>query len=531
MNGIITSTNSDSGGVGAKKGFLFQDHIAVRHILSLLSDSSVQEVHCETRDDISIVVSGTTGNYVLNIQVKTTDGAKKWSTEELCDSEIYIKQLKLDSLQVPAKFRIISSRDVGSSSVKTLLYPKEQRDAKKRQQLINVITRRHKGAVSPNKNSAEYWVDNCHWEVIKEIDAIKFRNQNSINSIAENFGYNLTSAQILEINDKLLLSAIEAAAASNKTEFEKKIFKKDEFEKRFKKLMDNAATSANPTKHPYSPEKIIKPFLIDVFYDTDAKIRTGHGLDIGLNLNEWRVDDFVEHLLIWLPEFCLQASELSNLPTNHLEYGKKLHDTTKRIRDKFSEQMDEILGNLTLHTCLRTALKSEPIPCKVFYLADTSQYKSFRNSHFVNNSGIQELWLGSSIISKVRFTETIPKCFDLIKSILDPKFVEKERRVIVDLFEASHYSSSDIVDFLDEDTSLNDLLSRLCISLLVIYRSDAFLDKENYKESIEEEMQKNFSKLLENLPSEIDSLKIYIFMIPAEDIDRLNDEFNKRLGG
>jgi hypothetical protein len=531
LSGVITSTSSDGGGVAAKKGFLFQDHIAVRHLLELLSDSTVMEVHCETRDDITVLQAFHGIEVVKNIQVKTTNNDKKWSTDELCESEIVPKQLELDNLEARSTFSIVSTRQLGSSSIKVLLYPPEQRDEVKRKQLINKINKAHKNPQSPNGNGSGYWVDNCFWEVIQEIDALKHRNTNHINGIAVGLGYNLTTSQIETVYEKLLVSVIDAAAASNKTNFQDKVFKKKEFENRFHFFMSSVSSSGHPTKHPYVSPRSISPFLLTIFKKEDQELRTGHGLDIGIENKVFRVKEFVDHLQIWLPEFCLQASEISNLPTNQLEFMSKFQDAVKRIRDNFEEEIQEVLGNLTLHSCLRMTCESEPIPCKVFYLSDNKKYKSFRNSHIVNGSTQQELWLGSSIVSDKNFVELVPECFNLVKSILDPDFLKKERRVIVDLFEPSHYSCSDVADVLDKNVPIDELSKILCVSILVIYHSKELLNKSTYEEKIKEEMELNFEALISSLPPELANVNIYIFMIPAEDIEILCNEFDKRLGG
>lgn len=530
MNGVVSSSNSDAGGVAAKKGFLYQDHIAVRYLLKLASDTTILEVQCETIDDISLKVHDGSGLHLRHIQVKTTDGTKKWSSEELCSSGIYEKQLKLDKAVIPAKFTIISTRDVGSSSVKVLVFPKNQRDAQKRQALINVIKRHHKKLLSGNGNGAEYWVDNCQWEVIKELDSLKYKNRNSITEITSFLGFNLTSDQITYVYNDLLVSANEASSASNKTNFHDKIFEKESFEKYFLDLLKKAASIGSPTKHPYTGPDSIEPFLVDVFFDTDGELRTGHGLDIGLELKKWRVEEFLDHLLIWLPEFCLHASEISNIPANHLEYSRRIIKATRKIKDKFSAEIDEVIGNLTLHSCLRSSMKSEPIPCKVFYLNDDKDFKSFRNAHLVKEGGLQELWVGNSIISNVSFKDTISDCFDVIKSTLDPSFLKKERQVIIDLFEPSHYSCTEITDAFKENAPIDKLLEVLCVTVLVIYNSQQFNHPDNYKKLIEEEMQENFSELINNVPDEVKSLKIYLFMIPAEDVGKLKKRFFEKLG-
>lgn len=532
MAGSIVSTNSDAGGVAAKKGFFFQDHIAVRYLLKLLSDSSFIEIHCETKDDISALIYIDGEESVKHIQVKTTNSSKKWSTEEVNKSGIFRKQLSLDDASARATFQIISTREVGSSSVKYLILPYSQRtDPSARQTLINVLERANRGFLSPNGNGPAYWVDNCYWEVIKEVDAVRFRNANQIGEIASRFGFNLTTTQVAIIYDRLLVRATTASAASNRTEFPEKIFKKQSFEQDFRKILEEISKTGEPSKLPYAVEHVLSPFLTEIFFEKDSDLRTGHGLDIGVESKKLRVEGFSRYLKIWLPEFCLQASELSNLPTNHMAFFERIEKSTQRLKDIFSEKIDEILGNLALHACMRTHLRSEPIPCKLFYLTDTSKYKCFRNAHLVGSSQgqNQELWLGSSILTDKNFVDSIPECFEIIKNTLDPEFVKKERRVILDLFEPSHYSCSSITTMLEEQAPVDELMEVICVSILVIYRSSALDNIKDYKKLVAEEMQKNFECLKKDLPSELNKLKVYFFMIPAGDMINLRNQFEQKV--
>lgn len=78
--GLDNMDHSNSGGVGAKKGFLFQDYVAALYVTEMLRDKRIKGVCCEVKDDVDIIYE----NHVRFIQIKTTDGDKKWSAKELC---------------------------------------------------------------------------------------------------------------------------------------------------------------------------------------------------------------------------------------------------------------------------------------------------------------------------------------------------------------------------------------------------------------------------------------------------------------
>ncbi|WP_366055795.1 dsDNA nuclease domain-containing protein [Gimesia sp.] len=60
----------ERGGVEARKGFEFQDHIAAGFLIDLLVHSELLEVWCETHDDITLIWQETSDLVVEFVQVK-----------------------------------------------------------------------------------------------------------------------------------------------------------------------------------------------------------------------------------------------------------------------------------------------------------------------------------------------------------------------------------------------------------------------------------------------------------------------------
>ncbi len=48
-------SDSDSGGIGAKKGFLYQDYVAALFTLNMLVDKKLHSIRCEVKDDIDLI--------------------------------------------------------------------------------------------------------------------------------------------------------------------------------------------------------------------------------------------------------------------------------------------------------------------------------------------------------------------------------------------------------------------------------------------------------------------------------------------
>ena len=69
MSVLDTMDQSDSGGVGAKKGFFYQDLAAAFYLTQMLIDKTLKYVRCEVTDDIDLVYE-VTRNGLLPSYVK-----------------------------------------------------------------------------------------------------------------------------------------------------------------------------------------------------------------------------------------------------------------------------------------------------------------------------------------------------------------------------------------------------------------------------------------------------------------------------
>jgi len=118
MSAMDTMNQSDSGGLGAKKGFFYQDLAAAFYLTQMLIDKTLKYVRCEVVDDIDLVYE----NHIEYIQVKTNDNDSKWTVTELCKTKkatkndsIIHKSLSCDNNSAyVAKFKILSPREVNS---------------------------------------------------------------------------------------------------------------------------------------------------------------------------------------------------------------------------------------------------------------------------------------------------------------------------------------------------------------------------------------------------------------------------------
>src|SRR5690606_12753050 len=103
---------TDSGGVAAKYGFLYQDCVAAWLATEMLMDRDMRAVRVETVDDVDIVWAG----YTEFIQVKAAT-EKRWTPTTITDNatSTAVASTKSKTLGKPRKKRIPDSSMVHKS--------------------------------------------------------------------------------------------------------------------------------------------------------------------------------------------------------------------------------------------------------------------------------------------------------------------------------------------------------------------------------------------------------------------------------
>ena len=219
---------SDAGGVAARVGFKYQDHVAASFVLDMIGDRRVVQVECETSDDITRVLKQDDLEIVEYIQVKTTDRDKKWTTTELTaratkdsPTSLVEKSLLADRYQPCARFRIVTRRSV-NATLAALLDPIERRGATDQISLLAAkLKAKYPKTLSSNGHDLAYWAQNALWDVRSGLEQIESQNLQLLSRIAEDFGANPTYSQAKRIYSDLLLLVEAAAAATRRNKTQK----------------------------------------------------------------------------------------------------------------------------------------------------------------------------------------------------------------------------------------------------------------------------------------------------------------------
>ncbi|MFB1118783.1 dsDNA nuclease domain-containing protein [Dickeya dadantii] len=529
----ITSL-SDAGGPAARQGFKYQDHVAVSFIFKMLRDSNYSQVECETADDIVAVFQ--CAGQILNeyIQVKTTEGDGKWNLKEItaldgtkANSSLLHKSLKCDVRQGIARFRFVTKRDVA----KILEGFKKEIDKRVLPDITTIrgaaLCKTFKTFVSPQKRDFLYWAENFVWQVYGDVEALEAVNLKALFQLAEVLGNRPNFTQLKAIYEEFLEIADKAATASVKTAAASKIILRAPTLAHLRKLLDEADDKSTATSKPY--KKRPDPFLVEFHANTkEGLLHSFSGFDVRYALKKWRHENYAKHLIEWLPEFSLKASEIVNILAHNAEA------ILARSISTFSDSelpRDRLIAELILHSILRSRQNSEPVACKVFYKS-ADKLSEFGNAHIVQMPDQDDqLWLGLARLIKANDMDTTLK---QIREILDETISETvlsaEREIIISLREPLHHQpkADSFNQALHRNSPVDDMLNILCFPILLTYDSAALSSGwlTDYVDNLKIEIETHFRTFTSELPENIKQVKVLIFLVPMESIEHLTKAFN-----
>ena len=531
----ITSL-SDAGGPAARQGFKYQDHVAVSFIFKMLQDSNYSQVECETADDI-VAVFQCSGQIVNEyIQVKTTESDSKWNLNEItaldgtkANSSLLHKSLKCDVRPGIARFRIVTKRDVA----KILDGFKKEIDKRVLPDTTTArgvaLCKKFKTFVSPQKRDFLYWAENFVWQVYGDVEALEAVNIKALSQLAEGLGNRPNFTQLKAIYEEFLEIADKAATSSVKTAAASKIILRAPTLDHLKKLLEEADDMSTATSKPY--KKHPDPFLVE--FHTNAKESLLHsfsGFDVRYSLRKWRHENYAKHLVEWLPEFSLKASEIVNILAHNAE------TILARSISTFSDSelpRDRLIAELILHSILRSRQHSEPVACKVFYKS-AGKLSEFGNAHIVQMPDQDDqLWLG---LARMIIADDMDTTLEQIREILDETISETvlsaEREIIISLREPLHHQpkADSFNQALHRNSPIDDMLNILCFPILLTYDSAALSSGwfVNYVDNLKKEIETHFSAFTSELSENIKQVKVLIFLVPMESIELLTKAFNAR---
>lgn len=535
---------NDSGGIGAKKGFLYQDYVAALFALKMLDDKSISEIRCEVSDDIDVVYD----SYIEYVQVKTTKSDKAWQMGEFtkCSyntkktstgkerkeykrDSILHKSMDCDSEKMPGHFRIVTPRDV-NAKLSFLKIPVNERVGKTgREAILKSLRQATKSYKTPNGNDVEYWLDRAVWEVIPTKDQIKLEAVNKIITVAhECYGVYLNpSRDPYRILNDLLVNLIEKSATSIVLRAKKnKIYSRCDLISWFKEEVLHYAQQNNWNVKIYTVDKkkltaILYVFLeLGSFYDHSGE-KLCRGLQGKYHRRRYEYDGISKGILRWLPEVLLRPSELADQSPERL-IAKLKGYTSKKIL--YLADIKNLIANVLLHSVVRTSYDSQPIPALLH--VDDEGGTTIDNVHILlNDHEPDQLLLGFSYLISGTIDDSLNQIVSDFDALLQSDAFSAKKEKILEDKQDGYLLKHDVDEILSSNTSLDEHLSRFVFAFFIGYETE-FLKCEECKTDedcqarLEGEVRSHFDALISSLINKDDFFKdlhmtAYIYPVPS----------------
>lgn len=201
----------EEGGAVARTGFAYQDEIAVRMVLRMLSDPDLLQVSCETQDDLVLVHRASANTRRAEfVQVKAGEPNKLWSVADVCrkspTQSIYEKSLLKDQCAEESWFRLVTLRQVAEDvRVLTLPFDSPARAATngKCSDLCKALETKYPSLKSSKGNGSLYWVQHCLWEHGESETSVSNGNLLAVLRLSTSSGQQLLPQQADVLLDEL----------------------------------------------------------------------------------------------------------------------------------------------------------------------------------------------------------------------------------------------------------------------------------------------------------------------------------------
>ncbi|MBI5762385.1 MAG: DUF1837 domain-containing protein [Planctomycetes bacterium] len=275
-----------------------------------------------------------------------------------------------------------------------------------------------------------------------------------------------------------------------------------------------------------------KPFLTVRIHDTGI-LPTLCGLCTGYERGEWRDKQLVDHLVEWLPQFSLTASELKTINSgNAVEILRRAAQVVYQS-GKFTNRGE--FGELLLHAALCQVHNSIPAISKIYYKSAVNEtVKGFDAVHVVDSAGELELWLGEA-----KFYDDIKRAIrDVTKELhthLETDYLRNEFLLISGKIDDASPHAPTLRKLVEPNTSLDEVFKRACIPVLLTYDSDCIAGHTQcnaaYGAAFEKELRANYQDFVTKLagkpiPKEV---RVHLILVPLKSKTELVEKLDAKL--
>lgn len=238
------------------------------------------------------------------------------------------------------------------------------------------------------------------------------------------------------------------------------------------------------------------------------------GLCAGYERGEWRDQQLANHVMDWLPEFALTASESATL--GHQNATKLMRCAAKRVYDSKKFRNRGEFGEILLHAAIRQVFDSLPAVSKIYYKsANNDTVKGFDAVHVVGSPDDLELWLGEAKFYK-DIARAITDVVAELQAHVETDYLRDEFALIVNKIDPKWPHAEVLRKLLQPEVSLDEVFQRVCIPVLLTYDSPCISAHSAcdaaYAKAFEQEIAKHYTTFTQRgLPKEV---RVHLFLLP-----------------
>lgn len=538
---------TDSGGVAAKYGFLYQDCVAALLATEMLMDKRMRAIRVETVDDIDILWLGSTEF----IQVKAA-ADKKWSPTSITENATStaastanfktsgksrkkrlpgtsIVHKSMNQAFAPieqCKFRVISAERPSGllEYLRVELHSRSGRPG--RQELIEDLNNRTTSYRAFAGNDITHWVDSTWWQVfpsLREIELLGIKNIR--NAACEVVGVTLNSDAAAEIIWRDIIYTV-----TKKSTLSRKIYCEDDKTYHRSNLLDwfkNEIVFHEKTtlsRNKIYAHKKPPPILLQIYKHTPScgsTTRCGKVMHQHYSMRNYRYAHIANCIVSWIDEVLLMPDEITDFAG--LSTIRRYKTLTNRLKSSMSE-LEKLIGKILLHSCIRHYSNSQPIPASL-YVEHPSEVRVLENVHIVPNSkGADELWVGFSyLLDNSNVTACVQDLRSKLYNDIKDNF-DKARSRILEIKQDSYLLAHDINETLDVSQPFDKQAERYRFIIFLGYNSTSMTNPETI--GYEAELEKETKILFDDFASDIstsgfDQVQIELHLYPAPSINDL----------
>lgn len=241
------------------------------------------------------------------------------------------------------------------------------------------------------------------------------------------------------------------------------------------------------------------------------------GLCVGYERGEWRAQQLADHVMDWLPEFALTASECATF--GHQNATKLMRSAAKRVYDSKKFHNRGEFGEILLHAAIRQVFDSLPAVSKIYYKSSINDtVKGFDAVHIVGPPNDLELWLGEAKFYN-NIAQAISEVVSELNNHIETDYLRDEFALIINKIDPKWPHAEALRRLLQPEISLDDVFQRVCIPVLLTYDSPCVSKHSvcdiTYAKDFEREVTKHYNTFIKHdLPKET---RIHLFLLPLKE--------------